>query len=151
MIIGGCCWLLFWRLWKSHTVQLFHQHCIFIMQHALRLIVGSLLELESNKDEKHSQLMLCYGSLTDPLYCVLIGVCSLCRMCREHTMKGSSWHAVLFPRLMKIICLITALSVSNTNYTCTHKGRRFVHGVFWLDLGLSACLNEIGTLPLGST
>lgn len=39
---------------ESHSVQLFHQHCIFISQHALRRIVRLLLELESNKDEKRS-------------------------------------------------------------------------------------------------
>lgn len=55
------------------------------------------------------------------------------------------------PPLMKIICLITALSVNNLNYTCTHKGRHLVLGVFSFDSGLSACLNEGGTLPPGST
>ncbi len=50
---------------------------------------------------------------------------------------------------MKIICLITALSVNGLNYTCTHKGRHLVLMLFWFDLGLSACLNEGGTLPTG--
>lgn len=97
--------------------------------------------------------MLFYGSLTDPLHCILIGVYSLCKMCRQHTMRwceGLLWRAVPFLLLMKIICLITALFVNNLNYTCTHKGRHLFHDVFWFDLGLSACLNGGGTLPLGS-
>ncbi len=39
---------------ESHGVLLFHLRFLFIMQPARRLTERSLLELESNEDEKHS-------------------------------------------------------------------------------------------------
>lgn len=38
---------------EIHSMQLFHQHYIFIIQHGRHQIMGPLMELQSNKDQKH--------------------------------------------------------------------------------------------------
>lgn len=87
---------------ESDSVQLLHQRCIFIMQLTLQLTLGSLRELESNKDETHFLINVMLWILGGTLFTVCLQECAVVH-------NEIVWRALMVVLLlMKMICLFTA-------------------------------------------
>lgn len=109
-------------------MQLFHQHICFA---ACSTVDSEILSrIGNSNNEKHSCFKLRYTSSTDPLCCTFSVWCvqNVQTPHSEMVLKAFMVRCPIF-RLMRIICLITTLSVNNLNYTCSHKGGRPVHSV----------------------